>query len=139
MPGMRHKARIVALQALFESDCTRHNAETSLSRLAEEQALPEASLSFARELVNGVLENKKRIDSLIQSHAPSWPVQQLSIVDRNILRLAIFEISIDNRVPLKAAINEAVELAKTFGSENSPKFINGVLGAISQAKDKGIQ
>jgi len=66
-------------------------------------------------------------------------VQQLSIVDRNILRLAIFEISIDNRVPLKAAINEAVELAKTFGSENSPKFINGVLGAISQAKDKGIQ
>jgi N utilization substance protein B len=137
MPGMRHKARIVALQALFESDCTSHNAETSLSRLVEEQALPEASLSFAGELVNGVLANKKRIDSLIQAHAPSWPVQQLSIVDRNILRLAIFEISIDNRVPLKAAINEAVELAKTFGSESSPKFINGVLGAISQAKANG--
>lgn len=134
MPGMRHKARIVALQALFESDCTRHNAETSLNRLAEEQALPEAALSFARELVSGVLANKKRIDSLIQVHAPNWPVQQLSPVDRNILRLAIFEISIDNRVPLKAAINEAVELAKTFGSESSSKFVNGVLGAISQAK-----
>jgi len=136
---MRHKARILALQALFESDCTRHNAETSLSRLAEEQALPEAALSFARELVNGVLANKKQIDSLIQAHAPSWPVQQLSLVDRNILRLAIFEISIDNRVPLKAAINEAVELAKTFGSDSSPKFINGVLGAISQAKAKSSQ
>jgi N utilization substance protein B len=139
MPGMRHKARILALQALFESDCTRHNAETSLNRLAEEQSLPEAALSFARELVNGVLANKKRIDSLIQAHAPSWPVQQLSLVDRNILRLAIFEISIDNRVPLKAAINEAVELAKTFGSDSSPKFINGVLGAISQAKANSSQ
>jgi N utilization substance protein B len=139
MPGMRHKARIVALQALFESDCTRHNAETSLNRLAEEQALPEAALSFARELVSGVLANKKRIDSLIQAHAPNWPVRQLSVIDRNILRLAIFEISIDNRVPLKAAINEAVELAKTFGSESSPKFINGVLGAISQAKVNSSQ
>jgi transcription antitermination protein NusB len=139
MPGMRHKARILALQALFESDCTRHNAGTSLNRLAEEQALPEASLAFARELVNGVLANKERIDSLIQAHAPNWPVQQLSPVDRNILRLAIFEISIDNRVPLKAAINEAVELAKTFGSDSSPKFINGVLGAISQAKANSSQ
>ena len=139
MPGMRHKARIIALQALFESDCTRHDAETSLSRLAEEQALPDASLSFARELDKGVLANKKRIDPLIQHHAPNWPVQQLSIVDRNILRLAIFEISIDNRVPLKAAINEAVELAKTFGSDSSPKFINGVLGAISQAKANSSQ
>jgi N utilization substance protein B len=139
MPGMRHKARIVALQALFESDCTRHNAAASLNRLAEEQALPEAALSFARELVSGVLANKKRIDSLIQAHAPNWPVHQLSVVDRNILRLAIFEISIDNRVPMKAAINEAVELAKSFGSESSPKFINGVLGAISQAKVNNSQ
>jgi N utilization substance protein B len=72
---------------------------------------------------------------MIRSHAPSWPVEQLSVVDRNILRLAIFEISIDNRVPLKAAINEAVELAKLFGSESSSRFINGVLGAISQMKE----
>ena len=139
MPGMRRKSRIVALQALFESDCTRHNAETSLHRLAEEQALPEAALSFAKELVNGVLAHKKRIDALIQAHATIWPVAQLSVVDRNILRLAIFEISIDNKVPLKAAINEAVELAKAFGSESSPKFINGVLGAISQAKVNSSQ
>ena len=100
MPGMRHKSRIVALQALFESDCTRHNAETSLSRLAEEQALPESAVSFAKELVQGVLANRKRIDALIQAHAPNWPVEQLSVVDRNILRLAIVEISIENKVPL---------------------------------------
>ena len=134
MPGMRHKARMVALQALFESDCTNHNAEASLNRLAKDEALPESAVSFATDLVRGVLAHKKRIDTLIQAHAPNWPVQQLSVVDRNILRLAIFEISIENKVPLKAAINEAVELAKTFGSESSPKFINGVLGAISQAK-----
>ncbi len=134
MLGIRRKARIVALQALFESDCSHHDAEVSLSRLAEEQSLPESGLSFARELVRGVLENKPKIDSLIRVHAPSWPVEQLSVIDRNILRLAIFEISINNKVPVKAAINEAVELAKLFGGESSPKFVNGVLGAISQAR-----
>jgi N utilization substance protein B len=132
--GTRRKARIVALQALFESDCSHHDAEASLNRLAEEQSLPASGLSFARELVRGVLENKPRIDSLIRVHAPSWPVEQLSVIDRNILRLAIFEISINNKVPVKAAINEAVELAKLFGGESSPKFVNGVLGAISQAR-----
>jgi N utilization substance protein B len=135
MTGLRRKARIVALQALYESDCTSHKPDGSLNRLAEEQSLPESALEFARELVNGVLKHKKKIDAMIRSHAPSWPVEQLSVVDRNILRLAIFEISIDNRVPLKAAINEAVELAKLFGSESSSRFINGVLGAISQMKE----
>jgi len=139
MSGMRHKARVVALQALYESDCVSHDAVTSLSRLAVKHSLVEPALSFARELVNGVMANKEKIDSLIQANAPSWPVEQLSAIDRNILRLAIFEISVDNKVPTKAAINEAVELAKTFGSDNSPKFINGVLGAISQAKANAVQ
>jgi transcription antitermination protein NusB len=139
MSGMRHKARMVALQALYESDCVSHDAETSLSRLAVRYSLLEPALSFAKELVNGVMENKEKIDALIQANAPSWPLEQLSAIDRNILRLAIFEISVDNKVPIKAAINEAVELAKTFGSDNSPKFINGVLGTISQAKANGRQ
>lgn len=134
MSGMRHKARMVALQALYESDCVGHDSEASLKRLAEEQALTETALTFARELVEGVIKNRKNLDALIRANAPSWPVEQLSAIDRNILRLAIFEISINNKVPVKAAINEAVELAKTFGSENSPKFINGVLGAISRVK-----
>ena len=134
MVHTRHKARIAALQALFESDESGHDAQVSLSFIAEEQALPERSLSYAQELVRGVLGNKAQIDSLIRTHAPNWPVEQLSAIDRNILRLAILEILIENRVPLKAAINEAVELAKTFGSYNSSKFINGVLGTISQEK-----
>ena len=133
MTHARRKARTAALQALLESDCSRHEPNLSLSWLADENVLPEEALSYAQELIAGVLENKDRIDSLIRTHAPNWPVEQLSAVDRNILRLAIFEILIDNRVPLKAAINEAVELAKTFGSHSSSRFINGVLGAISQA------
>lgn len=137
MSGMRHKARMVALQALYESDCVGHDPEASLKRLAAEQALTETALTFARELVEGVIENKKKLDALIRTHAPTWPVEQLAVIDRNILRLAIFEISINNKVPVKAAINEAVELAKAFGSDNSPKFINGVLGAISQVKTNG--
>jgi len=136
MTGMRRKSRIVALQALYESDCTSHDPNGSLNRLAEEHALPESAAGFARELVSGVLKHKKKIDTLIGKHAPSYPVEQISVIDRNILRLAIFEISIDNRVPIKAAINEAVELAKLFGSESSSRFINGVLGAISQLKGK---
>ena len=104
--------------------------------LSEDQMLSTAAASYADELVKGVIGNKDLIDSSIRKYAPNWPVEQLSAVDRNILRLAIFEILIDNKVPLKAAINEAVELAKIFGSYNSSKFINGVLGSISQMQVK---
>jgi len=82
-------------------------------------------------LVLGVIKKKKEIDQYIRKFAPAWPVAQIPAVDRNILRLAIFEILLDNRVPVKVGINEAVELAKTFGSDSSPKFINGVLGSVS--------
>ncbi len=132
MAHIRSKARIAALQALFESDSSEHDPETSLLWLAQEQMLPKPALSYAQDLIRGVIENKSQIDSLIETHAPNWPVEQLSAIDRNILRLAIFEILMENKVPLKAAINEAVELAKAFGSYNSSKFINGVLRAISQ-------
>ncbi len=129
--GIRRKARVIALQALFEVDSVGHDAGETVARLVAEAALPEEGAVFVRELVGGVLTNKDRIDSVIQTFAPAWPVVQLATIDRNILRLAIFEILVNNRVPVKAAINEAVELAKTFGSENSPKFINGVLGTVS--------
>jgi N utilization substance protein B len=129
--GTRRKARIIALQALFEVDSVGHDAQETVARLVAEAQLPDDGSVFAGELVGGVLTNKERIDSMIQTYAPAWPVAQLAIIDRNILRLAIFEISLNNRVPLKAAINEAVELAKTFGGDNSPKFINGVLGTVS--------
>jgi len=137
MASRRRKARIAALQALYESDSSRHDPEVALRWLTDEEELPEPTLAYAKELVAGVIQNRDQIDEVIEAHAPSWPLSQVSVVDRNILRLAIFEIMIENKVPLKAAINEAVELAKIFGSYNSFKFVNGVLGAISQIQAGG--
>jgi len=131
MAGVRRKARVVALQALYEIDCSGHDAEAVTTRIADEVGLPEENAVFARELVRGVVQHREEIDGHIQSFAPAWPIMQIPVVDRNILRLAIFEVLIDNRVPVKASINEAVELARMFGSDSSPKFINGVLGSVS--------
>ena len=131
MVGVRRKARGLALQALYELDSTRHEPEEVVNYLLEEGELLEENANFTRELVIGVLENKEKIDETIQRFAPAWPIAQLSAIDRNILRLAIFEVLFDNRVPVGVAINEAVELAKKFGSDNSSKFVNGVLGSVS--------
>ena len=131
MAGARRKARALALQALYEIDMVGHEVEGVVTRLLSGVELSEENAAFTRELVSGVLQNKEKIDHNIRSFAPAWPVEQLPAVDRNILRLAIFEILLDNKVPVKVAINEAVELAKTFGSDNSSKFINGVLGSVS--------
>ena len=131
MAGARRKARILALQALYEIDSVGHKVEEVIERLPDKEALSEENIAFAYELIRGVIRNKEAIDGNIQHFAPAWPIEQVPIVDRNILRLAIFEILLDNKVPVKAAINEALELAKTFGSDNSPKFVNGVLGSIS--------
>ena len=127
---------MLALQALYEINSAKHQAEAVLDRLLASGGLSPENASFTRELVNGVLKNKEEIDKHIQRFAPAWPIEQLPAVDRNILRLAIFEILLDNRVPVKVAINEAVELAKTFGSDNSPKFVNGVLGSVSSLANK---
>ena len=131
MGGTRRKARTTALQALYEVDSVSRDAGAVVERLLSEVDLSEEHGAFTRELVNGVIHNKQKIDENIQSLAPAWPIEQTPVVDRNILRLAIFEILLDNKVPVKVAINEAVELAKTFGSDNSAKFINGVLGSVS--------
>ena len=133
MIGFRRKARTIALQTLYELDCSAHKPKEILARLLEEKALPDEAADFARSLVNGVLQNKKGIDDVIQKLAPAFPINQIASIDRNILRLAIFEILFDNRVPVKAAINEAVELAKSFGSDSSKKFVNGVLGSVVNA------
>lgn len=131
MAGARRKARMVALQALYEMDLSDHAPEQALARLGEEHPPSQEVTDFARALVLGVAAHRREIDSLIQRHAPQWPVAQLSPIDRNILRLAIFEMFMDNRVPIKVAINEAVELAKAFGSDHSSRFVNGVLGTLS--------
>jgi N utilization substance protein B len=127
----RRKARIAALQALYEGDVSGHDTIASVVRLCAEANLSEAQSSFALELVEGVLEQREEIDEIIRRAAPQWPVDQLSAIDRNVLRLAIREILMNNGAPIRAAINEAVELAKSFGSDNSAKFVNGVLGSVS--------
>ena len=131
MVGPRRKARAIALQALYEIDSAGHDIKAVLTRLLDDEEISEENKVFICELVNKVIQNKEQIDQNIQRFAPVWPVKQIPVVDRNILRLAISEILFDNKVSVKVAINEAVELAKKFGSDNSSKFVNGVLGSVS--------
>ena len=131
MGGQRRKARAIALQVLYELDSGRHTIESVLERFLAEAALSEENNGFVRETVGQVIANKDKLDGYIKRFATAWPLEQTPVIDRNILRLAIFEILFDNKVSVKIAINEAVELAKRFGSDSSPKFINGVLGSVS--------
>ncbi len=137
MAGTRRKARIAALQALYELDCTRHKVEETSARLRARETLAQEALGFSEELVKGVLQHKSELDALIRKFARAFPVEQMSVIDRNILRLAIFEILFSDKAPLKAAINEAIELAKTFGSESSSRLVNGVLGVVAGEREKG--
>jgi len=121
----------MALQALYELDCTNHEAKEALAHLTVDKTLPLEAISFSEELMQGVLRTKSELDGLINHFAPAFPTEQMSIIDRNILRLAIFEILFDNNTPIKVVIDEAVELAKSFGSDSSPRLINGVLGSIA--------
>ncbi|TAK61969.1 MAG: transcription antitermination factor NusB [Dehalococcoidia bacterium] len=127
----RRKSRVAVLQALYEADVSHHDAAASLARLVAEESLSEAQSEFARQLLEGVLADRETLDDIIRKAAPQWPLEQLSAIDRNILRLAIREILMNNGAPIRAAINEAVELAKSYGSDNSAKFVNGVLGSVS--------
>jgi N utilization substance protein B len=136
MAGVRRKARIAALQVLYELDCTKHKVEETSARLRAGETLTQEGLTFSEELVRGVLQRKSELDSLIEKLAPAFPVEQMPIIDRNILRLAIFEILYSKGTPLKVAINEAIELAKGFGSDSSPRLINGVLGSITTKRDQ---
>jgi transcription antitermination protein NusB len=131
MKGARHKAREVALQVLYEIDAVGHKPEIALQQILTRVEVSPDVAEFSQELVNGTISNLVQLDQNIKDFAPAWPIDQISIIDRNILRLAIFEILHDNKIPVKVAINEAVELAKTFGSNNSSRFINGVLGSVS--------
>jgi transcription antitermination protein NusB len=131
MRGARHRAREVALQVLYEIDIVRHNPEEALKNIIPRSDVSQEVDNFVRDLVGGVVKNREQIDQNIRDFAPAWPLEQISVIDRNVLRLAIYEILLDNKIPVKVAINEAVELAKTFGSDNSSRFINGVLGSIS--------
>ena len=133
----RRISREVVLQALYEMDVGGHEPVEALERLIVELHVGRELAEFARALLGGVLTHRAEIDSLIEKTAPAWPMEQLAPVDRNILRIAIREFIVDNLTPVGAAINEAVELAKKYGSDSSSKFVNGVLGSVS-APDKTV-
>ncbi len=131
----RRRARTVALQVLYEVDSVDHPSDQVSSRYLDERRLPKDAVDFARSLVDGVMANKSLIDGAISSLATSWPISQLSIIDRNLLRLAICELAIEKASPPKVVINETVELAKLYGSDGSSRFVNGVLGSVVERGD----
>ncbi len=128
----RRKSRVLALQSLFAADIRGKTAEPSLECLAEEGPVPVQVEEFAVRLLRGVARAHGALDDIIQRYAPAWPVGQLSPVDRNILRISLFELLHSPETPPKTAINEAIELAKMFGSESSGRFVNGVLGSVME-------
>ena len=130
MPGSRRKGRILALQALYEADTVQHEVSAILERSKENTGPSDDSWKFGAELARGVVNRIENIDRIIESYAPNWPISQLSSIDRNILRIAVYELTASTDTPPKAAANEAVELAKTFGSDSSQRFVNGVLGSL---------
>jgi N utilization substance protein B len=127
---VRHQARVAALQALFEIDCTDHHPAHVIERRLLEADLPEPGVAFARQLVLGIDRHLGELDAMIAVYAPEWPVEQIAIIDRNVLRIAVYELLMHPDTPTKVAINEAVELAKEFGSESAGRFVNGVLGSL---------
>lgn len=132
MKRERRLVRRVALQALYEIDSVNHAPETVLVHHLESlKTLSQPNATFLREMVFGAYVIRKELDQIITQHAPEWPVEQLAVIDRNILRLALWELAIAKGTPLKVAINEAVELAKIYGSDSAPRFINGVLGSLA--------
>lgn len=131
----RHLSRSIALQSLYEWDFNNKNIQDFdriIKKNIEEFAPGMEDDGFVRALINGVMKNLPLIDKIIEKSAPEWPLEQITIVDRNVLRLGIYELLFSDRdeVPPKVAINEAIEMAKSYGGESSGKFINGVLGTI---------
>lgn len=126
----RTKARGVALQVLYEYDLTGHPLGESLEARLSDETLDESLVQFSSQIINGIIPIVQQLDKIIAEHAPEWPLDQVAVVDRNILRIALWEFGVEKCTPLKVAINEAIELAKVFGSDSSPRFINGVLGSL---------
>jgi len=128
----RTKARSIALRALYELDQSDHAVGTVLEYLWEmEPELEQSIRDFSQEIVVAVYPLISELDTVISEHAPEWPMDQVAIIDRNILRIAAWEFGVSRKTPLKVAINEAIELAKVFGSDSTPRFVNGVLGSLA--------
>ena len=126
----RTRARGIALQVLYEVDIAGHAPGLVLEERLADNPLEESLVAFTNQIVLGILPIIHKLDAVIARHAPEWPLSQVATIDRNILRIALWEIAVSNQTPMKVAINEAVELAKVYGSESTPRFVNGVLGSL---------
>jgi N utilization substance protein B len=135
----RTKARSIALQTLYEIDLTGHQLGVVIEERLEDAELDAKLQEFARQIVQGVLPLVEKLDHIIAQHAPEWPLDQVATIDRNILRIALWEIAVGGATPIKVAINEAVELGKMFGSDSTPRFVNGVLGSLAARQNEITQ
>ena len=128
----RTRARSIALQALYEIDVANHPPVQVMEERIVDSTLEDDLTEFARQIVFGVAPLFEVLDRFIAEHAPEWPMDQVAIIDRNILRIALWEFAVYGKTPIKVAINEAVELAKVYGSDSTPRFVNGVLGSLAE-------
>lgn len=130
--GQRHKAREYALQGLYMFEVSKTSVENIIEFEWLDGEINDESREFAIELIKGVISNIEKLDSTIQSYSKNWKFERLSIIDKSILRLAIFEMIFKKDIPAVVTINECIELGKTFGGENSGQFINGILDAVNK-------
>ncbi|MCL4870909.1 MAG: transcription antitermination factor NusB [Anaerolineae bacterium] len=131
----RRRARRLTLEVLYEYDIVAHAPGEVLQRHLNDEPVERVVAEFAGQLLFGIVEMQAQMDMLISRYAPEWPLEQMAVIDRNILRIAIYEFLMDGTTPTKVAINEAVELAKMYGSDSAPRFINGVLGTLAEQTD----
>lgn len=132
----RTRARSIALQVLYEIDLANHSPADILNQRLEETPLTDELAEFSRQIIFGVLPLSQELDQIIAKYAPEWPLDQIAAIDRNILRVACWEFAVQGETPVKVAINEAVELAKMYGSDSAPRFINGVLGSLVEHQNE---
>ena len=128
----RTRARALALQVLYEVDVANHVPGEVFAARLEETPLTDELSEFARQIIFGILPIAHELDQLIAKYAPEWPMDQIAAIDRNILRMSLWEFAVFHETPIKVAINEAVELAKQYGSDSAPRFVNGVLGSLAE-------
>jgi len=132
----RTKARSLALQVLYECDLTNHSPQAAMEERLKDETLDTNLVKFAYDIINGVFPITRQLDDFIAQHAPEWPLDQVAVIDRNILRIALWEFAVEGCTPVKVAINEAIELAKIFGADSTPRFVNGVLGSLANRQQE---
>ncbi len=134
--GSRHRGREIALQVLYQVDVTSHPSEEALALFQRNFNFKEDSWEFAKDLVTGICGKKVEIDALIEKEAEHWKLSRMTVTDRNILRLSVYELKFRDDIPSRVTLNEAIELGKRYGTEESGAFINGILDKIYKTSCK---